>query len=317
MEFTYNASALGAGGVIEYGNRENRISTAIPSLASVALAPSGGEGRSVVSNYVSEALSFSHAETLVAGREAAKDRFTTFTYVYIRDLRIFDKLFIEELRGTVQSTRDLRDHDDDHEFQVDAFYRNVAVGKVMVAPRIDVDLRSCPRYDDVQKLLTSSSRDGENRLTRFGATTAQKKAKLDSRFKERQAVQGSLVRDVDSAEQSIAHKVYVPGLGTIRFGELLYKPGRRRLNLLRIVFGCNEPRDIAMERMQERKEKPLPVFKKSAGENEPEMQTAQFMMSGGAEPMAFSLEDSTSGGTEIGGTMTVASVEGNGAPLFP
>src|SRR4028119_885902 len=105
MEFTFNASALGAGGVIQRGN----VITTIPSIASVALAPTGGEGKSIEKDYYSEELSFSHAETRVQGRDHGDGFYTTSTYVLIRDLRIFNQLSGAEMRATVTSTRSLDD----------------------------------------------------------------------------------------------------------------------------------------------------------------------------------------------------------------
>src|SRR5688500_8108920 len=98
MEFTYNASALGAGGVI----RRNGVETIIPSIASVALAPTGGGGEAVVNDYHSEALSFKVARTQVSGSKSGNTH-TTQTYVYMEDLEVFGKLSIGKLLGVVTS----------------------------------------------------------------------------------------------------------------------------------------------------------------------------------------------------------------------
>ena len=294
MEFTYNASALGVGGVIEYGSPQNRISTSIPSLASVALAPTGGEGKTVVSNYFSEELSFSYAETRVTGREVAKETFTTFTYVYMKNLRILDTLAIAEMRATVQSTRGLCEPVD-HPFELEAAYRGVEVNGVEVAPEIDFTLSACQSYADVDRLIQSTADDSEKLFTRFGAITPEKKTLLSDRVRTGQAVQGSVVKRVhncDSVGPSNAHKLYIPGFGTVVFGELMLKPGRRRLNMLRIAFGKNEPLQMEQEALQaEQAENRL------------------------LQSMAMNLEAPLTDG--IGGTMTVASVEGNGSTLVP
>ncbi|MEA2464440.1 MAG: hypothetical protein QOJ98_2187, partial [Acidobacteriota bacterium] len=47
VEYTFNASALGVGG---FYDRDGRRFT-IPSLASVALAPTGGEGTATVQDH--------------------------------------------------------------------------------------------------------------------------------------------------------------------------------------------------------------------------------------------------------------------------
>ncbi|HEY0370734.1 MAG TPA: hypothetical protein VGD79_01960, partial [Thermoanaerobaculia bacterium] len=169
MHFAYNASALGAGGVIERGP----ATYTIPSLASVALTPTGGEGRSVVSNYVSEELSFSHAETRVSGRQSGdrKDpRFTTWTYVLLKDVNIFDRVTIGEMGSTVTSTRGF-EGGDDHPFELTIYYRDVRIDGRAVQPKIDVRLASLARYEDFARAVAGGTRAVDtNRLAeRFNA----------------------------------------------------------------------------------------------------------------------------------------------------
>jgi hypothetical protein len=281
MEFTYNASALAAGGVF----RNRGISTIVPSLASVALAPTGGEGKSVVSNYFSEELSFAHAETRVSGRRTGPGIFTTFTYVFIKDLRVFDKLAIGELRGTVTSIHSERDTDDDHDFQLEASYRDVRAAGHDVVPAIDLCVGSLKRYRHLRDVLSAGANgrtglasglvaptDAQALAERFNASSPEE---LDRLVVERRALHGSLVERVDGQVSRRHHKVYVEGLGTVRFGELMLKPGRRRVNLLRVSFGTDETQ---------------------RGSNDDET----------LERIAADE-----------GTMTIASVEGNGMPVYP
>src|SRR5690242_3453506 len=155
MEFTYNASAVGAGGVIKKLDGRNVI---IPSLASVALSPTGGEGVSTRRDYTSEALSFSYAETRVFGREVAKDVFTTQTDVYITNLNVLDVLSIALLRATVTSTRSLKE-DEDHAFELEAVYHGVEVKKpgqprpCEVAPKLDLCMQSVKRYRHLRNIV--------------------------------------------------------------------------------------------------------------------------------------------------------------------
>ena len=275
-EFTYNASALGAGGVF----RNGAITTVIPSIASVALAPTGGEGKTIVSNYFSEELSFSHAETRVNGYVNAGTHVTQ-TYVYITGLRVFDKLEIDELKGTVTSIHS--DLDDDHEFTLEATYKNVRALGHQVVPIDDVCVKSLKRYKDLQAVVqklkgnegvtldadVTLPNDGDELAERFGADINS----LEQSINQGRALQGTLVEKVvgdvfpSNAAARRHHKVYIEGLGTVRFGELLLKPGRRRVNLLRIAF-TNE------------------------------------------------LVNTEAPGPD-GGALTIASVEGNGTPVFP
>lgn len=283
MHFAYNASALGAGGVIERGP----VTYTIPSLASVALAPTGGDGRSVVSNYVSEELSFSHAETRVFGRQTGGDRvnprFTTSTYVLLRDVSIFGRVTIREMGSTVTSTRGF-EPGDDHPFELSIFYDDVRIDGKPVRPRIDMRLASLARYEDFARAVAGSpARGADTRAlaARFNATPDQ----LAQLVKDRKPVQGCLVEEVEGAVAAQKGSVVpVPGLGVVHFAELMLKPGRRRLNLLRMTFGLGP-----------QNEGPMPM----------------------ALRMAEGPFDEGSGGGTTGGSMTLGSGEGNGTPIEP
>lgn len=287
-EFMYNASALAAGGVIRRGN----VTTVIPSLASVALAPTGGEGKSVLSNYYSEELSFAHAETRVFGAETSTNSFTTSTYVLIRNLRIFDRLAIERLRAVVTSTRGM-EPDEDHAFELSVSYRSVQVDGVEVAPVIDFDVANCRRYADLQALV-SRSRHGKELAARFGALDPTTKEVLEQQLRNGRAVQGSVVKSLDQGKklgQTTGHHLVVPKLGTVRFGELMLKPGRRRLNLLRLQFSRH-----------------IEGGERGFDENVEQPRVRQV---GRASAMFLEAPG------DDGGSMTVASVEGNGSSLIP
>lgn len=298
MEYTYNASALGAGGVIERATEFGRKRTLIPSLASVALSPGGGEGSSVQTNFHSEELAFLRAETRVAGYPIGRNVFTTYTDVYVTGLRVFDKLNIALLHATVTSTRDFTDPDDDHsEFTMHASFRGIEVDGVEVAPVVDVDLVECRRYEDFEKLLqtrTAAAAVKGGPITtldaRFGADSAEKRRQLLALVAERKPVQGSLVERVDhkGTLSRTAHKVFVPGVGTLRLGELMLKPGRRRLNLLHIAVGKDETMLMQDESPKKRRAARSAMKMMEEDPNDP-----------------------------LNGTIVIASVEGNGTPVMP
>lgn len=286
MDFAFNASALGVGGVIERGN----VITTIPSLASVALAPTGGEGRSVVSNYFSEELEFSHAETRVFGRKVVgadgKPEFTTYTYVLIKDVRIFDKIRIAEMSSTVTSTRGLEDGDD-HAFELVLSYRGVRVNGREIGPKVDLRLCQLKRYDELNQILTAQrkpSAEVQALARRFNATPEQ----LAQLVREKKPVQGSVVESLEGVGQRPSPStIFVRGLGTVRFGELMIKPGRRRLNLLRINFGDPPP------------------------QHEGAMPHALM-----TDAMDDPIEEAIST-KPTGGSITMGSGEGNGTPIGP
>jgi hypothetical protein len=282
-DFTFNASALGAGGVIERGN----VTYTIPSLASVALAPTGGDGRTVVSNYWSEELSFSHAETRVFGRETTKEMYTTSTNVLMKDVNVLNKLMVGEMRAVITSTRGL-DGGDDHEFEIEASYDGVRVGRSKAFPRIDVRLKRVKTYEQLGQFLSGNAAaagleppaDEGALARRFNANST---AEITRLILQKKPVQGSLVEHVEGLEKApVAPTIFVPGLGSVRFAELMYKPGRRRLNLIRIMFGPQK--------------------------HETEGPRAFMMM---AE------ESPHDDGGPTGGSMTLGSGEGNGAPVEP
>ncbi len=278
MYFEYNASALGAGGVIDYGP----VAYTIPSLASIALAPTGGEGRSVVSNYYSQELAFSHAETRVSGRAGVTNRgepsFTTWTYVLLKNVNIFDRVKIAEMGSTVTSTRGFEE-DDDHPFELSIWYRDVTVDGKTVQPKIDLRLTGPARYADLANTLN------EPRAVAAGNAAAATMAKF---LKNKKPVYCSMVEHIEGLDRKPQKTVLVPGLGVVRFAELVLKPGRRRLNLLRFEFGLRVQEGIQQE-----------------GAMPNALRTTE-------GPFAEGLDAGVTGGS-----MTLGSGEGNGTPIGP
>ncbi|HYC88542.1 MAG TPA: hypothetical protein VEO54_04955 [Thermoanaerobaculia bacterium] len=279
-EFTYNASALGAGGIIRHRN----VETYIPSIGSVALSPTGGAGRTVVENYYSEPLSFDFAETRVSGGKV-DGKHTTQTYVYMKNLQVFNKVTIGELRGIVTSTQSSIPHDDDNSIVMEIYYHDVWVAGQEVSPDVDVCVKSLKRYNDLAAVL--SAVEGNEGPLPTGVVlpdnpeadlppqfTMSTLAQLKEHVTVRRALRGSLVRKVyeDVVPGQRPFDVPVVGLGTVRFGELMFKPGRRRVNLLRVALGAD------------------------------------------------TFEEDTNNESIVGpngGSLTIASVEGNGTPVYP
>lgn len=278
-EFTYNASALGAGGVIRHRN----VETFIPSIGSVTLPPTGGVGRTVVENYCSEPLSFTFAETRVSGG-MVEGKHTTQTYVYMKDLRVFNSLKVSELRGIVTSTQTADRDDDDNSIVMEVFYHGLWIaGKGDAIPDVDVCVKSLKRYSDL-KAVINAAEGAEGPLPEGVVLPANPQAELPVQFDtsfanlklhvaDRRALRGSLVKKVHDGVPGRPYDVPVPGLGKVRFGELMFKPGRRRVNLLRVALGSD-------------------TFEQGLSLNEAIL-----------EPN--------------GGTLTIASVEGNGTTVYP
>ena len=227
-EFTYNASALGLGGVIEQGGRV----TVIPSLASVALAPTGGEGSAIVENYSRDGISFSRAESRVFGYKTSGKVYTTISDIFITNLSVLGRVKVALLQGTVTSTRHIEA--DDSTFELRAMYRGVEADGEEVIPAVDVDLCNSGTYEDFARRIESNV---PVFAEQFGVAPD---ALTETLRRRREPIRGSLVSAVRRSDRSLiakGNKLEISGLGNVRFGELLVKMGRRRVNLLRFEFG--------------------------------------------------------------------------------
>lgn len=275
--YTFNASALGLGGLLQQGRRK----VVIPSAASVALAPTGGEGSSLIENFDSHGITCTRAESRVAGYSSRSTYFTTYSDILITNLSVFDRLTVSLMHLTVASTRDTRN--DESNFSLHAMYRGVMLDGDEVIPELDLEM--CINSD-------------YNRLASLIGDGGGKTAAIDEKHKQaiagigrREPIRSSVIRslqivpaDENCGEVDVrkGNVLNVPGFAKIWFGELLVKPGRRRVNLLRFQFA---PHSAMME--------------------------SDHMES---VPMSALETHETSHG---GGTLTVGSGDGNGAPVWP
>lgn len=231
--YSFNASALGLGGVLSSGG----VKTTIPSLASVALAPTGGEGSAVVENYNAHGISFTRAESRVFGTEVSANIYTTYSDVYITNLSVLDRLKIALMTATLSSTRDL--NSSESSFDVRIAYRGIAVDGQEVIPTLDATLCAAPTFDAVQSTL---SRNLVEYANRFGMTSD---ALVRAMGNPLNPIGGTLMQRFDApAGITLAQNqtaIDVPGVGRAHFAEFLFKPGRRRINLLRIKIGSGVP----------------------------------------------------------------------------
>ena len=272
--YTFNASALGAGGVFDRGGRR----TVIPSLASVALAPTGGEGSAVVDNYDCEGVAFTRAESRVAGYRlgTSSNLYTTFCDIYVTNLSVFDRFRVALLHGTVTSTRDI--DDDESRFELHAMFRGVELDGKEIIPQLDVELCSRSSYSAIAGRILDNSADGPADKTAL--------ERLRSGVERREPIQTTIVRELACSRPltTRGNMLDVEDFGTVHFGELLLKPGRRRLNLLRFELGT------------------LPAPQPDHSTDDGKKMYAMAMMS-------------TS--STLSGTLTVGSGDGNGAPVWP
>ena len=289
-EFTYHyhANALGLGGVLK---DDRDVTTIVPSLASVALADSGGEGFVEITNYDKDGVSFSHASCRVLGYDSAYKTFTTSSDVYITNLNLFGRIKAAILQTSISSTREVtgdsttESDPDKADFSMHSMIRGLTVDGVEVLPQFDLELCGWPTYAAFDKEYAK----------RLGVPAKG----LAAPAAAAQPIRASFVEALDYAPTrtlgpSQGFKLPVMNFGTIHFGELVVKPGNRRVNLLRIDFDS--------------------MLRVSKGE------PANRVVSSGAE-VQDALSDAgdmaTSGQSPHSGTMTLLSLGGNGVPSWP
>lgn len=308
--YDYNASALGLGGVLKH---RNGATTIIPSLASVALAPTGGEGSNEISNYDKDGVSFSNARSSVMGYDSAYRTFTTCSDIYITNLDLFGRVKVAIMQTSISSTRDvLRNGDirnesnpDNARFSMHAMIRGLTIDGVEVVPQFDIDLCECPTYEQFTTRI--GGRGIGTYAQQFGVEKKELQSVLESKA---QPIRASFVSDLQHKETDQfgprkGFKLPVKNFGCVHFGELVVKPGRRRVNLLRIEFDSNlafrESEAAVGERAPHRARLAAPVDEEQ----------------GGGEDTMLAESVLPGSGTPYRGSMTILSQDSNGAPSWP
>lgn len=239
-KFTYNASALGLGGTYLQTNADGGVErVVVPSLASVALSPSGGEGSCIVKGYNRNGVSFSRAESSVVGYRQKADEYVTHSEVRIKNLNLFDRLKIELMHARVVSTHFDRRNQPESKFELVATYENIEMDGKEVVPVLDVDLtENCPTYSHFSAHVGKSLKEYAER---FGM----KERILENMLKRQDnpALRASLTQDIQVRDKVTkapiraerkAYGLKVPDLGHANFAEYQVKAGRRRVTLLRL-----------------------------------------------------------------------------------
>jgi hypothetical protein len=283
-EYTFDASVLGLGGYYER-NGEQKL---VPSIASVVLAPTGGEGWSSATNYDDGDIAFTHAESRVRGYKTSDGYFTTISDIYITNLRMFDRVRIALMQATVTSTRNLGNLDlDESEFQLQALYRGIDVEGAEVVPAVDVEVCHAT-YSNLWERANDELRP-------LLAAMPEPAPPLPRLLKDGESVRSTIVHDLKHNAQPEAlvkprkNVLLVPGFAKLKFGELIAKRGRRRVNLLTFDFNT-----LALEM---------------------EMAERERAADGRTVAAVRALRDGDTGSSS--GSVTIASVGGNGDPIWP
>lgn len=281
--YHYHANALGLGGVL----KNDKGVIPVPSLASVALADSGGEG-SDHATYDQDGISFLEASCNVLGYESAPSTFTTSSDVSITKLNLFDRVTAARLQMSMRSTREVtggmatESDPDKATFSMQWTIFGLIIDGVEVIPQFDLELAGWPTYAQFESGQAKRLGVSPTTLTDPGAP---------------QSIRTSFVEAFNYAPTPIGPSqgflLPVANFGTIHFGELVVRPGNRRVNLLRIDFDSM---------LRVRKGGP-----------------AKRVVSSGAD-VQNALSDAGALATSASpssGNMTLLSLAGNGVPSWP
>ncbi|HEX6161505.1 MAG TPA: hypothetical protein VF111_15115 [Thermoanaerobaculia bacterium] len=298
-EFTYNASALGLGGVLNIKG----VRTVIPSIASVALAPTGGEAHAVESNYFNKGIGFDRAESHIYGFSNGSHGYTTYSTATISGLTIFNRLRIGLLHATVESRHDLGQDGGESKFRLKAEYRDVEVDGYEIVPEIDIDFTDT--FDTYQKVDWHLRQKKDVYAPRFGLTQEQLVEALDKTPAPPLAV--SLVKDLHvnqmkpsvaaqpQKHQAKAHGLTIPNFGRAHFAEYHVKRGRRRVTLLRLDLNSLQQLEQQLVQQLEGTVEPLP------GQEPP-------------PPPPPPVNETEPDGEQYDGELSMTSLDGNGSP---
>jgi hypothetical protein len=278
MSFAFNASALAFGARFELP--DNSI---IPSQASVALAPTGGDGYETVRNFNYKGIiTFDEASVYVSGSEHGTVR-NTLASVTIKNLNVLNLLHADLLSSRITSRHVLGEDEGEITFHGSSA-DNLRIAGKPVQVNFNHDFYS--RYSTHEKLAGALAKPGQNDVPgmqqllerdakKCDCTVDESRKKtlaqlLGDRFcwdpagldkgapNDPNLIHCSLVDSIDGIDvvndadfkdhaadlraqfpvRRHGYIVKVAEFGTIKIGELIIKPGERRLNLLRFDFGC-------------------------------------------------------------------------------
>lgn len=224
--YDFHANALGLGGLF----KTNGVTTSIPSVASVALASTGGEGSAVAENYNQSGVQFTRAESRVVGSRLSDEVYSTYTDVFITNLTLFEKLRIALMHATISSTRNV--NLPDAQFEVRAMFRGIQIGDEEIIPSLDIDLCNAPTYTDFANMVTGP------RLPELAQAFGHDPKALSDAVKAQKPVRGTLASAVHGRKKGLIRRegtaIRVPKLGKVHLAEFIFKPGQRRVTLLRL-----------------------------------------------------------------------------------
>jgi hypothetical protein len=304
MSFAYHASAVGLGGILDTG--------VVPSQASVALAPDGGEGHAYIDDYTGPGqVSVAHAETHVTGTRRGM-QYETTTEVFLRGLDVVGRLQVTSMHAKMKSTRLVTpaNIEIDSFFELEASIVGLWINGENVAPVLDISLYSNhSRFDhfvnhvagnigpyknrfgwtDDEELAVSSLSADLQAPTAAGAPHPVTRVMNPIRSSFLDSIRPDLETPGNPVMRRRGYKLEVPRFGQVKLAEVLLKPGRRRINMLRIDLDS---------RYVLRNEDENGRGSAARDDDGPAATSSSYSLAGS-------------------GTLSIASIEGNGAPTYP
>jgi hypothetical protein len=249
--YAFNANAAGLGGVIKQGNR----TTVIPTLASVSLASAGGEAEDSISYYDRDGISFTRAQVRAGGYTTHRHdglHHSTFTEVLLLNLRIFDRISIARMQAVLTSKRDLVFGNplaqlvpDRTEFWAKLLYHGVEIDGKEVDIDVDNELCESTTFKHFFDLMNRRNPKLVAETTTDAPAVADRSELVErERVKDwlqRQTLNAGLARikNQKAQDDDNGHVVDVDDFGRARFGDIIVKPDRRRVSLLRLTLDAD------------------------------------------------------------------------------
>jgi len=211
-EYLFHANALGVGGAVMFGGRQSDI----PSQAATVLSTGGGRGSARSDGYNDNGVSFSSAETHVAGNEILPGVFQTIAEVQIHNFTVYDQHDFPRLRiGTMYARMTSTRNVDltEPKFELTLNYDGINVDGNFLDAFVNVELRDAPTFGDVSSILAVPE----------GAQT----------------ITGGLVKGFHPPGDRLmltsqGCELPIPHVGLARFGEFEFRPGYRRVRMFRL-----------------------------------------------------------------------------------
>jgi len=215
--FAYHAQALGFAATLT-----RPYNAVVPSQASVALSQSGGEGSVLVSAFNwNNLFTFDEARSYVTGSRSPGDNgnYNTLATTVISNLNILNMLHADLVVARITSTHVPGEPEGRITF-TGSMFRNLTVGGVPIGFQLDDrPFSNMSTYDDF-------SNNGGTDLPNVWYDARQ------------QLATASLISEIDCPIGNVdGFSINIPDFGTIYLGQVIIKPGFRRLSMIRMELG--------------------------------------------------------------------------------